>query len=331
VQVPGVALPAFSFTCDADAADAQAWIEISVLPPERILAHEVGTLLVSPAGPELTKVYSRPAVKAGGAGSATDVATGFLDAINVVRSEAGLTPVRSTEAQTAVANRVAPHYFNAALAGGRGQVADFVALGMLAGWKVDGIVHQGALTSAWSGQSTDPRRLVASMLETPTGRHVLLDRDADVIAVGAVLQPEWRFLAAIVTVYTTYEPVPAEERARRVSERITKLRAAKGLSAPVPIADLSKEVAAAVERIEVAHYAPKQALQSFTQDVSTKSHKPVLGYVFETRDLDDFELPPEIEEAAYLPLETVIAYHRPPGEAWGRWVIIVITVPSTPA
>lgn len=329
VRDESVPLPKFSFTCEVDAKDAAAWIGIAAIPPERLLSTYVAYLLVAPGGGLLPDTYRRPALPGTASAPAAGIAEGFLDAVNQVRVEAGLPRVRASESQASIADRVAPHFFAASYRLVPESVADTVALGLMAGWKVDdAIVHNSLFTSAWTGQSTDPRRLVASMLDSPGGRTVLLDREADVLAIGTVSHPEMRFLGAVVAAYRVYEHVGADVRAAKVNARITKLRAAKGLGPAKVISGLSKEVEAAVARIETQRYAPKQALQSFLADVTLKAQRSTQGYVFETRDLDDFEIPEDIAESAELPMEIAVAYHRPAGEAWGRWVVLVVTFAS---
>ena len=46
------------------------------------------------------------------------------------------------------------------------------------------------------------------------------------------------------------------------------------------------------------------------------------------RSLDDFRLPTDYSEAAFLPVAVAIAYHKPKGEPWGRWVIMMVTFAS---
>lgn len=335
VRDESVELPGFAFVCETDPADEEAWIELGALPPDRVLGYELASLLVAPGGASPSDTYRRPGIVGGAAvkeaTNSTELAAGFLQALNAVRTQAGLLEVRATDAQTAVANRVAPHFFAAAAGLQPEAVADTVALGMLAGWNVDGIVHDGLLTSAWTGHSTDPRRLLASMLDSPGGRTVLLDRDADVIALGTVLEPERRFLGALVTVYRLYEFVSPEARAKTVREHIAKERAKKGLSAPAQIEGLSADVLLAVSAIEQRGTDPQLALSQLLQRMSNRARKPVHGWVLEAHALDEFELPPNMLDSAFLPIELAIAYRKPKGEPWGRWVILVVTFAESPA
>lgn len=328
-----VLLPDFSFSCAVDPADALARIEVFSYPPERILGHSIAGILVAPSGKTLTGTFQRFVPK-----TPTDpkaaLADGFLAALNGVRREAGLLDVRATEAQTAMAHRVAPHYFageEARTKEARDAVADVVALGMLAGWSVDGTVHNGMLASAWTSDTGDPARLLASMLESPSGRAVLLDVDADVIAIGAVQQPDRHFLGALVTVYRLFEYVQPDARIRTVLARMDVLRAEKGQPETTFIKGLAAETDAAMNAVEKDHLDPAIALDRLLQGASVKARKSMRGYVIEARTLDDFRLPADYTEAAFLPVAVAVAYHRPEGEPWGRWVIMVATFASEPA
>lgn len=320
-----VVLPSFSFTCAADPADAHARIELFSYPPDRVLGHSLAAFLVSPGGKPLTDTFQRTAPKVP-ADAGPGIAAGFLATLNVVRREAGLLEVRATDAQTETAGRVAPHYFSSSTTREkRDKTADIVALGMLAGWKVDGIVHDGMLTSAWSSDAADPSRLLSAMLESPSGRSVLLDRDADVIAIGTMQDPERHFLGALVTVYRLFEYVSPDARVRTVFERIDKLRAARGQPVAAFMKGLGKESEVAARSIEIAHVDPAIALDSFLEASVPKAKRAMRGYVVETSSLDSFDLPDDFTEAASFPVAIAVAYHRPPGEPWGRWVILMVT------
>lgn len=326
-----VALPAFSFTCVADPADAHARIELFSYPPERVLGHSIAAFLVSPGGKPLTDTYQRNAPKVP-ADAGAGFAGGFLAALNGVRREAGLLDVRATDAQTETASRVAPHYFASELKNDKNdKTADVVALGMLAGWRVDAIVHDGMLTSAWSSDTSDPGRVLSAMLESPGGRHVLLDRDADVIALGTMLDPERHFLGALVTVYRLFEYMSPEARTKIVFDRIDKLRAEKGQSVAAYLKGLEAESEAAVHFVETLHLDPGVALDRFLKGSTPKAKRAMRGYVVETGSLDSFKLPDDFVEAAQFPVAIAVAYHRPPGEPWGRWVIMLVTIANEKA
>ena len=322
-----VALPSFAFTCEADPADASAWVEVFAYPPERILGRAVAGVLVAPSGKPLGLEYRRPVGGVVAAAAGTDFAAGFLAALNAVRKDAGLLEVRATDAQTATANRVAPHYFaNVVEGGGSGErTADVIALGMLAGWNVDATVHNGMLASAWTADGADPGRLLGAMLQSPSSRAVLLDRDADVIAIGTSATPETKFLGALITVYRIYEYVTPEARLKKVLERMDALRAQKGLGQTAYIKGLGFESEKAVHMVETSHLDPGIALDSFLRASTQKSRRAMRGYVVETPTLDDFRLPPDLLEQSFLPVAAAVAYHRPRGEPWGRWVVMFVT------
>jgi hypothetical protein len=233
-------LPEVKFTCHVDPSDALARIEVSSYPPDRILGHSIAGLLVAPSGEKLTSTWHRAAHKP--VDAQTPLADGFLAALNGVRRDAGLREVTAAKAQSEIASRVVPHFFapQGSTKEARDALADAIALGMLAGWSVEGTVHDGMLAADGTSDTGDPARLIASMLESPSARSVLLDPDADVIAIGALRQPERGFLGALVTVYRLFEHVPPEARIQKVVARMDALRAERGQPPATVLQDESR-------------------------------------------------------------------------------------------
>ena len=110
---PTVPRPRFSITCTMDPEDATARIDLVYAQPRRVLAIPFAQVLVRK--PDATQLVYRDTTPAGGRpiASATEFAPAALAALNEVRGQAGLKPVRLADAQSAAAGRVAGHFFSA--------------------------------------------------------------------------------------------------------------------------------------------------------------------------------------------------------------------------
>ena len=71
-------------------------------------------------------------------------AQAFVEELNVVRFQAGMQPMTLDPAQSETATRLAPQYFAALMGNQDERVADQVALGLLAGWDVEGATPRGS-------------------------------------------------------------------------------------------------------------------------------------------------------------------------------------------
>src|SRR5262249_32809559 len=151
---------------------------------------------VFPAG-KLEQTYTRPA-QTGADAPASDaaLAPALLEQINAVRKEAGLSALRLSDTESRTAAQLAPYYFAALTGGLEVTIADKVALGLLAGWDVDGMVREGHFASQWTHQRS-PASLVEAAIASPFGRETLLDPAISLIAIGPIAPKEGAILGSV--------------------------------------------------------------------------------------------------------------------------------------
>src|SRR5262249_41076756 len=144
-------------------------------------------------------------------------------------------PLALDAAQSEVATRLAPYYFSGLIGQAPQSIADLVALGMMAGWKVDGIVQEGTFAWAWLVESRDLGRLLSDALEDPGARASLLAHDADRIALGARFadpagdaeaKTDLDFVAVIASTYTLFSEETHRRDVETVRAVLTRERAA---------------------------------------------------------------------------------------------------------
>lgn len=331
---PGVALPSFGFDCpvweDDLATGRPVWVELNAQPEGRHLSRTMLSVLARTGGKE-PRTYVRPAMGRTQP-KGTEITIGFLSALNEVRAEAGFPPVRNANAQSAVAQRLAPHFFSALWGGHSEEIADRIGLGLMAGWQVDGTVRYGGLTSAWVGHSDDPRRLLASTISRPGGRAVLLDPSVGAIAVGTVSRPDRKLLGAVVGAYAMFDPSETvDARAARIVHAITVQRAAKGLPTGRRSTRLREFTARAVERVEKDGTRPRKAMQGLLEEAARTARLSTQGWVVEVGSLDEFEVPAELLGPVAPNYDVAVAWHKPKGEPWGRYVVILVVIGAEPA
>jgi hypothetical protein len=321
VQDINAAPPRFSIECPVAPEDASAWVQVVAFPPGRVLGDTVVEALVFPGGkPDRTYNHPKPS---GAAGHGSAVGT-LLERLNDVRKEAGLGPVRISPTQSHKAELLAPHYF-AALSGGHDPLlADKIALGLQAGWDVEGLVLTGHFTTC-VGDAGKPDELLEGAFSRPFGRAALLDPDVQSVAVGTVTH-EGKTIGALFGTYALLDPtrMPAESAA--MLARVTKLRRVKKLAPPAAVPDLTAVMAKAVERVEKGQ-SPEGAMEWLLERSAEQVRGMSVQVAMRTAvAVDRVEIPSELLSASTLSLAVGVGHHRAEGDPWAQLVVFFVTV-----
>lgn len=148
--------------------------------------------------------------------------------INGVRAREGMRPIRISEQQSKIVSSVVGPFFKALL--GEPSEADEalnqITLGLMAGWDVrDGLIRDANLVSGVAVTAPDAASWLSDALDSPSGRLVLLDPEAETLALGALLQSGPDLLASIAVSYRFFaKEEAAGERAGSVIERLARIR-----------------------------------------------------------------------------------------------------------
>lgn len=318
-------LPSFHLRCAIDPDDDSALIAVSVHPPNRLLGRS-GIVVLARPGDASADLYQRPSyAESWPMLDDRDLAEGFVELLNRVRAEAGLAPLALDRGQSESATELAPHYFASVYGFSDDLVAEVIALGMLAGWTVDGIVQRGHFTSAWSLRTTDVSDLLATALEFPASRRTLLAEDAERIAIGPMLSTEegHESVAALFATYSMFSEASHEDMARRVFAKLAAERKRRGVEAPERIADvtpLCQRVASSVQ----GGTEPRDALDGLLRQSVDLLRRPVAGWIAEVSEIDGLEFPEEYLERPSLSVAVAVSHRRPEGDAWGRYVVMMV-------
>lgn len=320
-----LAPPRFDFVCEVDRRDAWTHVALGVTPPDRLLSRAGLTVLVWPSRRTLD-VYRAPRLDAPHpARDLASIPADLVALLNDVRTKAGLAPVALDETQSQVAAELAPHFFSAMFARSPDVHADLVALGMIAGWGVDGIVETGHFAAGWVVRSTDLGRLLAQAIDYPVSREALLAPEIDRIAVGPVLDttPGAEAVAAVFGTYSLFAAESHDAFAARVYDKLAAERKAKGAGAPARLDELSglcQEAASSVQ----GGMDPQDAMSVLLQRSVQVLRRPASGWMAEVRDLDDLEFPAEYLTDPTFSLAISVSHRRPAGEPWGRYVVMLV-------
>jgi hypothetical protein len=317
---PTVQLPRFRISCETSREDEMAWISVSALPPGRVLGSTVLEMLAWPSGAP-ANAYAKLA--RGGADSAAGGAESVLAEINLVRREAALKELRLADAESRTAAQVAPHYFGAFDAQ-RAEIADQVALGLLAGWEVDGMVRHGHFVSTWVNNAASWAEVVRAAISRPQGRETLLDPQAERIAIGPVAAQ--RAYGALFSTYALFDGYRHDNDARTLGARLAALRSARGLGQPRMATELNAEAGRAAAEVQAGRRTAAEALDLLLHRISESLGRGVRAWAAETTSIEQMKIPDELVGLPAMTFGIGVAHHRQEGQPWGRFVVFIVVL-----
>jgi hypothetical protein len=321
-------LPLFALRCTMAKDDKTAWVEVAARAQGRLLLRSTGLGLARrDATAPISFVASARAPRP--VTSPADLQKAILEGVNQVRSGAKLSPVELAPAQTSTNERLAPHFFAASLKNDLPK-GDLVALGLIAGWDVDGTIKRGNLFSALLSGTTDANDWLGYALEMPMGRFTMLGAEARQMAIGVSTPSEVGGLGAVVTTYDMFTSNDHRADAALVFRQIEKARMARGLPLPTRIEGVPA-VAQLARLVNEGKRDAEDALDEAMIAVRDHSHKSVRGWVLTTNQLEALSLPPELLGAGPLDLTIEVTHHKEAGAAWGSYVLFMVTPSAGPA
>lgn len=310
--------PQFAFDCELDDEDPWTWIEVLSRKSGRVLLRATALLLArrDPSAPvELTR---------GAAATAPprpDAVTEILESVNRARANASLTPLTPAPEQAAVNARFAAHFFDAE-ATNDPSTADTVALGLLAGWDVDGTIRDGSFFGTMLTGATSAASWIDYALEHPMGRFTLLAPGARQIAVGPTTAAG-AGLGVVITTYSFFGAEDAQANAKRVMTHIAEGRAARGLAPATALGDLPALVDAA-RLVNAGQREPMAALEQALAVETQRLGRPLLGWALVTHDLDVLDLPAELLDPGPVAVRVLVTHYHPEGAPWGAYLVYIV-------
>lgn len=320
---PKIALPAFRFRCPAAPGEESAIIEMMFSRPRRVLGERAMLGLVTPGRSAPAEFTSR-ALAANDRPIVEQERQSLVAAINRLRANHGIGELVVMEAQSAVTGRVLPQFF-AAARGGAAEVADTIALGLLAGWEVGGGMVRDADFAAMNfhGVATMEQGL-ETLLMTPAMRTMLLNPKASSIALASRAYDEGRVISALVTTYRYFGTVDYVASEEALLDRLDRWRAAVGKPPVIRVGGNSAQpLAAARESIKGgrdAGIALNSALRRLVDEVGIDMR----GLVLYTSDLNAISFPPDLITAPRVQIDLDIDHFQPRGSPWGTFFIVVV-------
>lgn len=318
---PGVAPPRFELRCPVARGERAAWVDVVARPPGRPLFDRVAQVLARRPGapsPYAPAIVGTPAR----AREPGEFGREVITRVNAVRREVGVPPLELDEAQGATNARLSGPFFNAKIAGDR-ELVSRIALGLSAGWGVQGPVRRGHFGAFLSPSSDDLSVWLGDALAQPFGRFTLLTPGVQRIALGP--SQGRGALGALVTTYSLFDESRRGAEAERAFKALRARRAELGLPPPARFYDPGS-LRKGVQRFERGE-APGRAFDGALSEAQARFGRDVHGAALEADDVSALAFPPALLDRLPPQVAVEVGYHRAPEEAWGRYAVFLIVAP----
>jgi hypothetical protein len=323
---PTVPRPRFRIICHLAEGDPVAWVDLLYAEPHRVLAHPFARFLAR--RDPLAELAHRP--EPYGEPQPVTSPEAFnrtvIEQLNAVRRLAELPPLKLAALQSATAGNLAGHYFAAVTEGKDADVVDTIALGMMAGWQVGGMIRDASFASVLVPYTNDAGRWLTDVLATPLGRTALMDPQIEEIALGPTVMSKPDGLGALVAGYRFHHGNNHTSDMRRLLMRVAAARKRMSLAPPARIAQVEEAMNGILAQVNQGQMQPSEALEEVLQEGVARMGAGMRGYLVEATSLNAVEIPQEILAQPTLHLAVGVTHFKPPGAAWAQLVILVVFV-----
>jgi hypothetical protein len=131
-------------------------------------------------------------------------------------------------------------------------------------------------------------------------------------------------VALIASTYTLFSEATHRRDVEHVHALLAKARAAQGRGAPGELEEARPLTVGAAARVQAGE-DPSDVLHDLIQSgAELLRGRRVVGWMAETPDLDSLVFPEDFVSQPELDLAVAVPVHRPKGEAWGRYVVLLL-------
>lgn len=326
--LPGVTAspPAFALRCPVSPQDELAVIELHAVPRGRLLGRTVARVIVSPRG-SVPNTHRAPVLSLPVSAGEHDQ-TAMVTAINALRRRADLSPVSAAVEQTTVVERLLPHLVAAVDDPGQAELGDQIALGLVAGWKVDGNVRSGRFILHTSSYGWSLERELAAQLSSPITRSQLLDPDTSTVAYAEIADSARGMRRSILASYRLFSDRDYSPEIGAFFDLVDRQRVARGLEPVVRVeADVDRKLLQrTAARVRDGDLDPSAAMDELLEHYAEQNHRSFQGLMLHPYELEGWapELEGDLVTARSVAAAVTVSHWSPPGSAWGRQLVLVV-------
>lgn len=326
--LPGamVSPPAFALRCPVSPQDELAVIELHAVPRGRLLGRTVARVIVSPRG-SVPNTHRAPVLSLPVSAGEHDQ-TAMVTAINSLRRRADLSPVSAAPEQTTVVERLLPHLVAAMDDPDQAELGDQIALGLIAGWKVDGNVQSGRFILHTSSYGWSLERELAAQLSSPIARSQLLDPTTSAVAYAEIADTALGMRRSVLASYRRFADRDYSPEIGAFFDLVDRQRAVRGLEPVVRVeADVDRKLLQrTAARVRDGELDPSAAMDELLEHYVEQTHRSFQGLMLHPYELEGWapELEGDLVTAKHVAAAVTVSHWSPPGSAWGRQLVLVI-------
>lgn len=308
--------------CPVDPSREFSYVEVYAAPPGRLLANRVlGFLASTNAAPDH---YSAPPLELPLTAEQTD-SVALVTGINAVRERKGIGPLTLSKAQSEAIAGLVPHQLSANT---DPQTANTIALGIMAGWQVDGTIQHGQFLIATDSAALSIERSLAGLLLFPAHRRLLLSPDADVVATADHDLLDGAVRATLVSTYKLFEAEDHTEHLTALFDEIDRQRISIEREPVTRIGgpQSMKLVSRHTQSLQEGKTDPGQTLDRLLEDLVEQYNRPFAAMLYAPLILDGWrpEFPEDLLAAESPEVVLAIGWFQPEGQAWGQYTVFLI-------
>ncbi|MEZ4428492.1 MAG: hypothetical protein R3A51_12500 [Nannocystaceae bacterium] len=315
----------FAMRCPVASDDSLAMIEVVAAEPERVLGRTILRVAVSPDGSAPDSFAPRPSrSRASDSHGPGDL----LAAINELRGGLRLDPLKNEARQSALVDSLIPHFLAARAEPDGEDTREKIALGMMAGWEVEGFIRDSSFLVLRSHASRSMDRAVAEALSSPFARAILLDPEARSIALATRASDVNEAVASMLFTYEFFDRMDYKAEESAFVVELNAQRRARGLKPIVHVigAEPREILGRGVRTMMRGAATPLEALNEALHTFVVQTSRNFQGAVYSTHKLEGWKprFSPELLTATDVELAIRIGHYTPAGAAWGQHVALVV-------
>lgn len=312
----------FRLVCPLDMRDQGTYVDVLVAPPGHLFGEHAARLWLSPNGSMPTD-YLSPVSPAGEAPLPTQLEPVFVEMVNQLRTNKGLSAIREVPAQSAVIEALLPYYTAARTVRDHGQL-DEIALGLMAGWEVPEPVLMGGFASLALESVSTRAELLELVLYQPYLRASVLEPGVERVGVSfAAPEGEQQLRTGLFTTYHLASEQP-ELEAQALVQRINYVRRTRRNPEAEVLPGSEDALARAAGKIRMGKAGPQQAMGEALQSIANANPQTrVQGFATFVQGVSKFETPKELLTNSGLKLAVHVEFVETSDSPWVSLLVLI--------
>lgn len=315
----------FSFFCDIDTTSYYTIVELVVTKKGRVLGSvEASAMFAKSQDHLLSSIWLEDIMTTTSKDLSPD---SYGVRLNSLRQQEGLRPAVLNDNQSGVVTQLLPHLL-AARNNGRDRFADDVALRMIAGWGLHGVIRGAGLSTNYAHADWGFNQMLSASRLSPAYRAIVFDPEVRTLAVGLMRDNDYGAQASAAVGFEYFDQRDYLVEEQEVFLALDDCRRHIG-RAPVKQVTDPRLVAlmrnSAVE-IRKGRTTLDAAIRDLELEFKLATGDQFRAMAIETSSLDPWVLTPPrcLCDAMTANVSLLVTHHREKHQPWGFYVVLYV-------